>query len=337
MSATIRPGRRRRLRTPVVLLTLAFLLTLTVLTGTIPVQAQIVRTADATVRGLRESDFPRLVMLADNVYAYEDLNGDLAGNLAFTTNSLIVVTPEGVVVVDGQGSVAKTRRLVERIRSLTPQPIRYVIIGADHADHIAGNSAFPPGVTFIAHPTSKGVIERAAAARTPQTTSAPVPVPQETVADRRVLTVGGTELQILFLGRAHTGGDLEVFLPRDGILFMSEVFFNRLYPSVGGNRSGRPIEWLATIRKAEAMRARMYVPNHGFVDSPSVLNEELVNFRRALENLVAEGRRLHDAGVPLETAYRTINLGEFQYWYRAANNMPDALRQVYLEIDGKLP
>jgi len=300
------------------------------------VAGQVVRTADASVRGLRDTDFPRLVTLAENVYAYEDLNGPLGSNLAFTTNSLIVITSEGVVVVDGQGSVPKTQRMVERIRTLTPQPIRYVVIGADHGDHVAGNSAFPTGVTFIAHPTSRAVLERAAAARSPQTTAPPVPVPQETVADRRVLTLGGLEIQILFLGRAHTGGDLVVFLPRDGILFMSEVYFNRLYPSVGGNRSGRPIEWLETMRKAEAMRARLYVPNHGFVDAPDVLNEEFVNFRRALENLVAEGRRLHAARVPLETAFRTINLGEFQYWYRAANNLPDALRQLYLELDGTL-
>lgn len=301
---------------------------------TSPAAAQLVRTADATVRGLREQDFPRLVPLAPNVWAYEDLNGDLKSNLAFTTNSLIVATSEGVVVVDGQGSVAKTRRLVERVKTLTPQPIKFVVIGADHGDHVAGNSAFPPGVTFLAHPTSKRVIEGMSR---PGSTQAPVPVPQETVTDRRVLTLGGTEIQVLFLGRAHTGGDLQVYLPREGILFMSEVFFNRLYPSVGGSRSAYPIEWIETIKKAEAMKPRMYVPNHGFVDPPDVLVEELVHFRRALENLVSESRRLHDAGVPLETAYRTINLGEFQYWYRAANNMPDAVRQVYMELDGKLP
>lgn len=299
------------------------------------ISAQLVRTADANVRGLREADFPRIVKLADDVYAYEDLNGDLRGNLAFTTNSLIVITTDGVVVVDGQGSVAKTRRLVDRIKALTPQPIKYVIIGADHGDHVAGNSAFPAGTTFIAHPTSKAAIE-AMAARPQPAGAGPMPVPQETVADKRTLTLGGTELQILFLGRAHTGGDLEVFLPRDGILWMSEVYFNRIYPSIGGNRSGRPIEWLETIKKAQALNAGLYVPNHGFIDGPDVLNEEFVNFRRALENLVSEGRRLHDARVPLETAYRTINLGEFQYWYRAANNMPDAVAQVYAELDGKL-
>ena len=299
-------------------------------------QAQVLRTADATLRGFRENDFPRIITLAENVYAYEDLNGDLGSNLAFTTNSLIIVTTEGVVVVDGQGSVAKTRRLVEEIRKLTPQPIRYVVIGADHGDHVAGNSAFPPSATLIAHPTSKKVIE-AMAARPAQAGVPPMPVPQETVSDRRVLRLGGTEMQILFLGRAHTGGDLQVFLPRENILFMSEVFFNRLYPSVGGSRSAYPIEWIDTIKKAQAMNAAMYVPNHGFVDSAAVLKEELDNFRRALENLVAESRRMHAARVTLENAPRLINLGEFQYWYRAANNMPDAVRQVYLEIEGKLP
>jgi glyoxylase-like metal-dependent hydrolase (beta-lactamase superfamily II) len=202
-------------------------------------------------------------------------------------------------------------------------------------DHVAGNSAFPAGVTFIAHPTSIAVIERATA-RSAQNGGAPIPVPQEAVADRRTITLGGTEMQILFLGRAHTGGDLQIYLPRQELLFMSEVFFNRLYPSVGGTKSARPIEWIETIKKSEALSAKLIVPGHGFVDSPAVLKEELTAFRRSLENLVAESRRLHGTKVPVEAAPRSINLGEFQYWYRAVNNVPDAIAQVYLELDGKL-
>ena len=304
------------------------------LAGPWSVHAQV-RTADATVRGLREDDFPRIVKLTENVYGYEDLNGTLDSNTAFTTNSFIIVTTDGVMVVDGQGSIAKTKRLVDEIAKITSQPIKYVVIGADHADHVAGNSAFPSTATFISHPASKRVIE-AMAARQPA--GAPrMPVPQETVSDRRVMKVGGTEIHILFLGRGHTGGDLEVFLPRENILWMSETFFNRIYPSVGGNRSGRPIEWLETVRKAKAMKAGLYVPNHGFIDSPAVLNEEMDNFVRVMENLVSESRRLHAAKVTVENAPRLINLGEFQYWYRAANNLPDAIRQTYLEIEGKLP
>jgi glyoxylase-like metal-dependent hydrolase (beta-lactamase superfamily II) len=294
-------------------------------------QAQVVRTADATVRGMRMEDFPRLVKLADNVYAYEDLNGDLSGNLAFTTNSLIVITSEGVLVADGQGSEAKTKRMVDEIGRLTSQPIRYMVVCADHGDHIAGNAALPPNTTLIAHPLSKARIDEAARR------DARVRVARETVVDRRVLTMGGTEIQILFLGRAHTGGDLHVYLPKEDILFMSEAFFNRLYPSVGGSRSAYPSEWIETIRKAEAIGAAQVIPGHGFVDSTGVLQEELVNFRRALENVVAETRRVHTMGVPLENAARAVNLGEFQYWYRAVNNLPDVVRQIYLEIEGKLP
>ncbi|MEY4933456.1 MAG: hypothetical protein RLZZ403_1776 [Pseudomonadota bacterium] len=299
------------------------------------VHGQVVRTADADVRGFRANDFPRITQLADNVYAYEDLMGELGTSFAFTTNSLIVVTTQGVLVADAQGSVAKTKRMVEEIGKLTTQPIKYVVICADHMDHIAGNSAFPAGVTFIAHPTSKAVIERAAV-RLAQNGSAPIPVPQETVADRRTLALGSTEVQILFLGRAHTGGDLQVYLPKQNLLFMSEVFFNRLYPSVGGSKSARPIEWIETIKRSEALDAAFVVPGHGFVDSPAVLKEELVAFRRSLENVVAESRRLHAAKVPVDAAPRSINLGEFQYWYRAVNNVPDAIAQVYLELDGKL-
>jgi glyoxylase-like metal-dependent hydrolase (beta-lactamase superfamily II) len=300
----------------------------------LPVAAQV-RTADATVRGLRENDFPRLVKLAENVYAYEDLNGAIDSNTAFTTNSFIIVTIDGVMVVDGQGSIAKTKRLVDEIARITTQPIKYVVVGADHADHVAGNSAFPSNAVFISHPRSKIVLEQMA---TKQPAGAPrMPVPQETVSDRRVMKLGGTEIHILFLGRGHTGGDLEVFLPRENILWMSETFFNRIYPSVGGNRSAYPIEWLETVKKAKAMKAGLYVPNHGFIDSPAVLNEEMDNFVRAMENLVSESRRLHAARVSVDNAPRLINLGEFQYWYRAANNLPDAIRQVYLEIEGKLP
>ncbi len=119
-----------------------------------------------------------------------------------------------------------------------------------------------------------------------------------------------------------------VHLPGAGVLFLSEAYFNRRYPSVGGGRTAYPIEWIETLRRAEAIGASVNVPGHGFVDRPDILAEELGHFRRALENLVAESRRLYAAGVPVENPPRLVNLGEFQYWYSAANNMPDAVRQI---------
>src|SRR5437763_16781103 len=111
----------------------------------------VVRTGDITVRGLKSTDFPRITRLAENVYGYEQIDPT---KRVVTANNLIVVTTGRVLVAEGQGTVDNVRRLVADIATLTPQPIKYVVVGSEHPDHVGGNSAFPDGVTFIAHPFS---------------------------------------------------------------------------------------------------------------------------------------------------------------------------------------
>jgi glyoxylase-like metal-dependent hydrolase (beta-lactamase superfamily II) len=284
---------------------------------------EVIRTADINVRGLKRSDFPQMHKVADNVYVYSGLQQRTDIEMEFTTNNLIVVTRDGVLVADAQINEADTKQLIAAIKTITPQPIKYVVIGSDHNDHVGGNSAFPASTTFIAHPTSKAVLEQRGG----------VPVPTEMVRDKKVLNLGETEIQVLFLGRAHTGGDLTVYLPKENVLFMSEAYFNRLFPSLYG---GYPSEWVAVVKKAEAMNAAVYVPGHGFIDSPRVLKEELVSFRQSLEKVVSEGYRLRAAGVPLARAPRSAILGPFGYWTRAAQNLPEALGRVYAEAAGEL-
>jgi glyoxylase-like metal-dependent hydrolase (beta-lactamase superfamily II) len=288
----------------------------------------VVRTADPAKRGLAESDFPRAIKLADNVYAYEDLRS--AGAERFTTVSFFVVTSEGVLVADGQGSVEATKRLVDTIARLTPQPIRYVVICSDHGDHTGGNRAFPSSATFIAHPTSKAALEAQAARRG----GGPPPgLPSETVPDKRVMRLGGTEIQILFLGRAHTGGDLSVYLPRERILFMSEAYLNRVFPAM---RSAYPSEWVRVVDAALKMDVGTYLPGHGFVEAPAASREELVNYRRALEAVVAEVTRHFRAGVPAAEAVKKVNWGPFAEWRLSASQGPIAVNRIYEELQGKL-
>jgi glyoxylase-like metal-dependent hydrolase (beta-lactamase superfamily II) len=290
---------------------------------------QLVRTADPAKRGLADADFPRITKLADDVFAYEQLRS--AGEERFTTVSLFVVTPEGVLVADGQGSVEETQRLVDEIGRITPRPITHVVIGSDHGDHTAGNAAFPAGVAYYAHPTSIDVLEAAASRRGDSAASR---VSYTPVHDRTVLTLGGTDVQLLFLGRAHTGGDLSVYLPASKVLFMSEAYLHRVFPAM---RSAYPSEWVQVIEKAQALDVDVYVPGHGFVDPPAVLEEELETFRRALVQVVAEGKRLYDAGVNVEDAVAQARFGDLETWSLRASQGPIAIRRVYLELDGRLP
>lgn len=291
----------------------------------------VVPTADPFARGYTEDDFPRVQELAEGVYSYEQLRS--AGDELFTTVSLFVVTDEGVLVADGQGNVEETALLVSTIAGITDQPIRHVVVSSDHGDHTAGNSAFPEGVEYWAHPTSDENLRQAAANRDPSAETPPIPLPTRLVEDRERLELGGRTIDLIFLGRAHTGGDLLVHLPEEKILFMSETYLHRVFPAM---RTAYPTEWVEMLRAAEAMDVDTYVPGHGFVDSPETLARELTVYREAVERVVAEGRRLHEAGVPLDRAMEEARFGDLESWSLRESQGARAIQQVYAELDGSL-
>ena len=129
-----------------------------------------IRTADISLRGLSKADFPRVTKLAENVYAYEQIDPT---KRTVTVNNLIVVTSAGVLLAESQGTADNVKRLVADVAKLTTQPIKYVVVGSEHGDHTGGIAAFPPGVVYFAHPFSAPRIKQ----------------PTEPVTDKRVLTL----------------------------------------------------------------------------------------------------------------------------------------------------
>jgi glyoxylase-like metal-dependent hydrolase (beta-lactamase superfamily II) len=297
-----------------------------------PESTDVIRTADPGARGLAEPDFPRVQEIADGVYTYEQLRS--AGEERFTTVSMFIVTDDGVLVADGQGSVEETQRLVDTIAGITDRPITHVVVCSDHGDHTAGNAAFPADALFYAHPTSIAVLESSASNPDRRADAPRVVVPTESVEDRRELSLGGVAIEILHLGRAHTGGDLVVHVPSAGVLFMSEAYLNRVFPAM---RSAYPSEWVTMIERAQAMNAAVYVPGHGFVESPAVLREELEIYRQAMLSVIGEPTRLHSAGVALDDAIEQADFGSLETWSLRSSQGPVAVRRVYAELNGELP
>ena len=296
--------------------------------GSAAAAAAVPRTADPFQRGYTEADFPRVQEIAPGVFTYEQLRS--AGEELFTTVSLFVVTGEGVLVADGQGSVEETERLLEHVRQVTDQAVTHLVIGSDHGDHTGGNTAFPADVEVLAHPTSAAALEAMATAR-PEL--AGMPMPTVLVEDEHVLELGGTEIHVLFLGRAHTGGDLAVHLPEESVLFLSEAYLNRVFPAM---RSAYPSEWVEMLDRALAMDVAWYVPGHGFVETKEILEEELRTYRDAVATVVAEARRLHGEGLTLEEAQAQADMGELEGWSLVSSQKPRAIQQVYAELDGEL-
>lgn len=272
-----------------------------------------VRTADPIKRGLSRAEFPRTTKILDHVYGYEDFH-----SAGMTTVSLFVVGDDGVLIADGQGSPAATQRLLDAIAKVTPKPVKWYIVGSDHGDHTAGNAVLPKGVTYLVTPASKAAMKLDAPAMT---------------GDREVINVGGIEVQAIYAGRAHTGGDLLVYLPKQKLLFMSEVYLNRVFPAM---RSAYPTEWVSVIDKALKMDVDLYIPGHGFIEQATVAREELVEYQKALRAVIAEVNRLHTLGLSAEDAAKQASWGPYKEWYLAEQQGPIAVRKVYQEIEGKL-
>ena len=152
----------------------------------------------------------------------------------YTTNNLIVITTDGVLVADGQKDPDTTRKMIDGIADLTRQPIKVVVIGSEHGDHTGGNASFDPKVTVIRSPLPKG--------------------------KQMTLKMGSTEIQVLDLGRAHTGTDLEVYLPQEKILFTSEAYSNHIFPNM---RAAVPAEWIQTVKNLRNIDANIVIPGHG--------------------------------------------------------------------------
>ena len=303
------------------------------------------RTADIEKRGLKASDFPRLAKITDNIYTFEGIHPP-----NFTTVSLIIVGTDGVLIADGQGTPRETQQLLDAVKTITPTPVKWYVVGSDHGDHTAGNSVLPKDIAFIVHPSSRANLERDAAtvmgqnlkaAAEAMTKGGPPPTlrpavvvpPAAMTGERETIDVGGIEVQVAFLGRAHTGGDLNVYLPKQRLLFMSEVYLNRVFPAM---RSAYPSEWVRTIDRALAMDIGRYVPGHGFVEEPVVARAELVEFQKAVKAVIAEVTRLHRLGLAVDDAVKQANWGPYADWYLREQQAPIAVRRIYDELEGKL-
>ncbi len=129
---------------------------------------------------------------------------------------------------------------------------------------------------------------------------APVP-PDVTLNERMTLHRGGREIQILFLGRAHTGGDVVVYFPQDKVVFTGDMAFAG--PSFLGD--GFVDEWPQTMENLKALDFDIFVPGHGAPVTDLGRIELVQEYYRDLWKKTAAK---HADGVDVEEAARTIDM-----------------------------
>ena len=220
------------------------------------------------------------IQVSEHVYYFRGESGVASQrNHGFMSNAGFVVTAKGVVVYDALATPMLGKAMIAAIAGITSQPIKIVIAGHYHADHIYGLQAFKEvgaeiwghehGRVYLASEAARLRLEQRRVELAPWV-DAQTQVPQ---ADRYLqlarrsafdgafeLELGGLHLQIIDSSGAHSQEDLMLYVAEDKVLFAGDLFFSGRIPFVGSADSAA---WLSELDAMLKIDARIAIPGHG--------------------------------------------------------------------------
>jgi glyoxylase-like metal-dependent hydrolase (beta-lactamase superfamily II) len=212
--------------------------------------------------------------------------------------SVFAVTRAGIIATDPINADA-ARWLQQQMRERFNQPVRTLIYSHDHADHISGGEVFE-GATVIAHENAKAKIigERR-----------PTAVPTVTFRDAMTVELGGTVVELSYVGRNHSDNSLVMRFPAERVLFA--VDFIPVESLAFRNLTDSYIEeWFGSLRRVEAMDFDILAPGHGDIGR----KEHVRMFREYLQTLYDEVLAGIRAGRSLDELKQSVRLERYARW-----------------------
>ena len=279
---------------------------------------------------------PELRKIADGVYAFIGKTND--------ANAIVIVTGQGVVLVDTGHDPPQSRELKKHIESVTSEPVRFVVLTQNHADHVGGAPLFSPPASVIVH--DKVAADWAAlkpyqikswrkrfAERT-ATLANMSPLDMVTsFKDRMTLRLGAKTIELIYVDDPYNPGDVAVWLPQDGILHGAFVGYLERHPDIRPDYShGTTMAMLKQLEVFSTFNPKIMVPAHGPLGTARdlhVLTDYLLLARHKVRGMMDKGLALPD----IETQF---HMREYPSWDRLVHMGPMAAT-IHRELRGEGP
>jgi glyoxylase-like metal-dependent hydrolase (beta-lactamase superfamily II) len=210
-------------------------------------------------------------------------------------NVAAYVTAEGVVLVDDMFD-RNHADILAKVKSITDQPIKYVINTHQHDDHAGGDLKMLPIAEVIAHRNVRANLEHIKQPYYEDTPGTPIGLPRITFSDEFSVHLGGKEVRAKYFGRGHTSGDAVIYFPELKVIHTGDLFLGRTAPREQVAAAARPpgvniyvdyaqggsfFEWTKTLDGALQLDFDTVIPGHGPVSS----RNDLLKFRTDLETM----------------------------------------------------
>jgi cyclase len=278
------------------------------------------------------------------------------GDVGLDGNSIAVLSRDGVLVFDTNGTPAAAAAVLAEIRTLTDQPVRWIVNSHWHWDHWYGTETYQrafPDVRIVAHEKTRALMmgpalefnrpgiemqlpnylksleQRAAANPALQATldedrffldqksRVRHTFPTVTFTDRLGIELGERHAEVLNYGRGVTPGDAFVYLPKEKVLLIGDLIVNPVTFAL----SGYPTEWLRVLERIDALDVETIVTGHGApLHDKQLLHATMEVFRV----LLREGRAAKDKGLSPDQAKEAIFPGLHDLMVAITGDAPPA-------------
>ena len=238
-----------------------------------------------------------VVQVADGVYAFDPLDG---------YNSMFVVTDDGVIAIESVNS-RHAAAMLEAIRSVTDQPVKYLLHSHNHWDHANGGKVFrDAGAKLVAH-------EEAVA------WMAANPNPDLALSDeswsgaKTEITLGGRTVELHYLGMNHGLGMTVFLLPEEKVAYIADIVVpNRVLFAIVPDFNIK--EWVRSLKEVEALDFDKAVYSHSESGSPIGTKKDVTLTSDYIADLQAAIGAEFQKGTGFTNIASAVKLPKYKDW-----------------------
>ena len=243
-------------------------------------------------------------------------------NSGHNNNLSFIITGDGVVVINSGAAYILAKAIHEEIKAITNQPVKLIINENAQGHAMLGNNYWAElGVPILAHEQAAhefqergyNILERMKLYNLEKSQGTILQGPTETFADRYLVPFGDFPVEVLYLGPAHSTGDISVWLPNQELVIAGDIAFHeRMLPIFEDTNT---LEWINTWKnKFEKLNANFVIPGHGHPTNMQQVkrytHDYLVYLRAKISEHLDNGGDLKDAYYVDQTPYMRLDTFE---------------------------
>ena len=250
--------------------------------------------------------------LDEKKISFEEIGNDL---FAFTAegdpNSGIIVGDDSVMVIDAQATPTLARQVIQKVRSVTDKPISHLVLSHYHAVRVLGAAEYKASNIIMSSKARSMVVERGQEDwdsefdRFPRLFKGHEEIsgltwPTTTFDKKMSLFLGKRRVDLYFLGRAHTAGDIVIHVPDSNVLFTGDIVE---YKSACYCGDAHLQDWPKTLGKIAKFQAVSLVPGRGdALTDPRQINDAIALTEDFVTSTFKSVSKIANAGGDLKEA-----------------------------------